>query len=433
MPLNAIEQWKQKGELLFNKNFGDNLFPKIDDFIASFFAFCDRLNKMDAALLTNDELKEILSQYQQFIQQSLTYFGVSTFQATYLLEEEIKKILQTKLKDNGKTDNYFIALSTPAEMDETMKERVEFSRLIKHNQVNSNELEQYSRRYPALFFNTYSKQEVLSFLKNKINCHKTIEEIDQEIIKIKQGLQRIKIQHQQIYAEFQNEILHHYAAVLQNNALHRYKLKHVWSGAEYLCLDFIIELCKRIGIPFDDFIKTYMFSDIHHFLEEKSGLPAAEIEARKKCMVIHHKNQSTKIYSGDEAIVYKNKFLIPCEKNNPTRNIIKGMTANKGKITGKARVVHVNDLQKFTIDCQQFQKDEILVTTMTSPIMVPIIEKASGIITDEGGICSHAAVISREFSIPCIVGTHGASFSIKTGDVIELNADVGIITLIGRK
>ena len=67
---------------------------------------------------------------------------------------------------------------------------------------------------------------------------------------------------------------------------------------------------------------------------------------------------------------------------------------------------------------------------MTSPIMVSLIEKAAGIITDEGGITSHAAVVSREFGIPCLVGTRRASKIIKTGDEIELDANTGCIKIL---
>ncbi len=436
IPLDAIERWKQKGEVLLHKEYSVKLFHKIDSFIASFFIFCDELNKTDFNLLSNKELNNILFEYQQYIKQALIYFSVSTPQATFILEQEIKKTLKSKLQDDAKTEECFILLSTPAELDETMKERIEFSNFIKQQKIDDQQyqmLEKHSRRFPALFFNTYSKEEVLEFLRSKLNehKHKTIEEIDNEIIKIKSGLDNVKQQHEEIYAGFQDENLPHYAAMLQQNGLYRYKLKHVWSGAEYLCLNFISELNKRIGIPFDDFIKTHMFSDIHDFLEGKAGLSKNEVEARKKCLVIHHKHQITNIYSGDEAIAYKNKFIAPPEKNKQSsNNIIKGMIANKGKITGKVRIVHVKDLQQFTIDCQQFQKGEILVTTMTSPIMVPILEKAAGIITDEGGICSHAAVISREFNIPCIVGTQGASFTLKTGDTIELDAEIGVIRKI---
>lgn len=109
---------------------------------------------------------------------------------------------------------------------------------------------------------------------------------------------------------------------------------------------------------------------------------------------------------------------------------IKGSIANKGAVRGIAHVVNVKDLNQFIKDSKAFQRGEILITTMTSPVMVPIIEKAAGIITDEGGITSHAAVISREFKIPCIVGTHGASKVIKTGDLVELDADRGMVRIV---
>ena len=109
---------------------------------------------------------------------------------------------------------------------------------------------------------------------------------------------------------------------------------------------------------------------------------------------------------------------------------IKGSIANKGVVRGLARVVNVKDLNQFIKDSKAFQRGEILVTTMTSPVMVPIIEKAAGIITDEGGITSHAAVVSREFKIPCIVGTHGASSIIKTGDMVKLDADQGVVKIV---
>ena len=59
--------------------------------------------------------------------------------------------------------------------------------------------------------------------------------------------------------------------------------------------------------------------------------------------------------------------------------------------------------------------------------------KAVAIVTDEGGLLSHAAIISRELKIPCIVGTKFATSMIKTGDLIEVDAEKGIIKIISRK
>ena len=73
------------------------------------------------------------------------------------------------------------------------------------------------------------------------------------------------------------------------------------------------------------------------------------------------------------------------------------------------------------------EKDDILVTSMTRPEFVPIMKMAAGIVTDEGGLTCHAAIVSRELGIPCIVGTQIATRSLKDGDRVEVNANHGLI------
>lgn len=65
--------------------------------------------------------------------------------------------------------------------------------------------------------------------------------------------------------------------------------------------------------------------------------------------------------------------------------------------------------------------------------MVVIMEKAAAIVTDEGGLMSHAAIVSREFGIPCVVGTKYATEVFKDGDLIEVNANNGIVRKVEEK
>ena len=78
----------------------------------------------------------------------------------------------------------------------------------------------------------------------------------------------------------------------------------------------------------------------------------------------------------------------------------------------------------------KMQKGEILVASMTRPEYVPAMKKAVAIVTDEGGLMSHAAIVSRELGIPCIVGTKIATSTLKTGDIVEVDADKGIVRKI---
>lgn len=105
--------------------------------------------------------------------------------------------------------------------------------------------------------------------------------------------------------------------------------------------------------------------------------------------------------------------------------LLRGLPASPGVATG---IVHVIDDPQ---NIDEFKQGEILVTTMTSPDWVPAMEKAAGIITDSGGMTCHAAIVSREMQIPCLVGTKslGASAmaTLKTGQEITLDAKNGVV------
>ena len=81
------------------------------------------------------------------------------------------------------------------------------------------------------------------------------------------------------------------------------------------------------------------------------------------------------------------------------------------------------DIMKEVIE---MKKGEVLVANQTRPFMMPAIYKASAIVTEEGGITSHAAIVSREFNLPCIVGAHNATSVFRTGDKILVDANKGI-------
>ena len=114
------------------------------------------------------------------------------------------------------------------------------------------------------------------------------------------------------------------------------------------------------------------------------------------------------------------------------QGIIKGQIAMKGFARGKVRLILHNKLN-IKKDVAKFKKGEILVTEMTRPDTILACKKASAIVTDEGGITSHAAIISRELGVPCIVGTINATKILKNGDLIEIDANEGIVKILKKK
>jgi pyruvate,water dikinase len=103
--------------------------------------------------------------------------------------------------------------------------------------------------------------------------------------------------------------------------------------------------------------------------------------------------------------------------------IVKGLAAGKrGYGIGVAKVVFTPDEASETM-----KKGDILVTDMTNPDFVPFMKIASAIVTDKGGVTSHAAIVSRELAIPCVVGTETATQVMKTGKEYTVDSRNGII------
>ncbi|MBU4015196.1 phosphoenolpyruvate synthase, partial [Patescibacteria group bacterium] len=80
----------------------------------------------------------------------------------------------------------------------------------------------------------------------------------------------------------------------------------------------------------------------------------------------------------------------------------------------------------------KMEKVDILVAGMTSPEFIIVMKKAKAIITDHGGMTSHAAIVSRELGIPAIIGTKIATQVLKDGDLVEVDADKGVVKILEK-
>ena len=101
--------------------------------------------------------------------------------------------------------------------------------------------------------------------------------------------------------------------------------------------------------------------------------------------------------------------------------ITKGLGASPGMASGKVKIIHNTD------ELDKVQVGDILVTVMTTPDMVPAMKRANGIITNEGGVTCHAAIVSRELGIPCVVGTGDASEILPENSMVTLDGDKGLV------
>lgn len=109
------------------------------------------------------------------------------------------------------------------------------------------------------------------------------------------------------------------------------------------------------------------------------------------------------------------------ERLGEAKVLVQGMGASPGIASGKVVLVKSFD------DITRVKEGSVLVTTMTNPDMVPAMKRAAAIVTDEGGRTCHAAIVSRELGIPCIVGTKNATTVLKEGMEVTVDAVRGVV------
>lgn len=101
--------------------------------------------------------------------------------------------------------------------------------------------------------------------------------------------------------------------------------------------------------------------------------------------------------------------------------LLRGIGASAGVITGAVRLILDSSHNS------KMKKGDVLVTTFTNPLFTPAILKASAIVTDEGSIMCHAAIVSREFGIPCVVGTKKATEALTDNMEVTVDGKKGIV------
>lgn len=159
--------------------------------------------------------------------------------------------------------------------------------------------------------------------------------------------------------------------------------------------------------------------ELINFMQKPERFRIELAKRQKTGLVIFSQSQNLEFLSGE-----RSKEYFDILENNFIGSEFSGSPASRGKIIGPVKIIFS------PADFGKMNEGDILVTPMTRPEFIPVMKKAGGIVTDEGGITCHAAIISRELGIPCIIGTQIASRVLHDGDLVDLNANHGIIKII---
>lgn len=187
--------------------------------------------------------------------------------------------------------------------------------------------------------------------------------------------------------------------------------------------DYLGEITQHIKSRFDLTADPGYLTlpELLDFLAEKMSKNEVEdlCSRRQKLYIARYRESGVKIYdkNPEDEIIEFEKSIVSSEDEN---RIVAGLAVNKGKVTGRVKIIHKLDDLKEDVDGM------VIVTHMTTPAMVPYLGKIAALITDEGGLLCHAAYVARELGKIAIVGTKNAAKILKDGDMVEVDADKGI-------
>lgn len=222
-------------------------------------------------------------------------------------------------------------------------------------------------------------------------------------------------------AEKQKDILNK----LDQVARGRLEFKNISTALFGVILGRILKLiAKRSGLKLDDLF-FYTMDELTSLLQKNTKI---SIQKRKSGYLLWKCRGQRGLIVGKRFRKLKN-IIANNEKSGFKNNILSGTAANKGKIRARVRLI-LHDKKNLSKEVASFERGRVLVTEMTRPQVIVACRKAAAIVTDEGGVTCHAAIVSRELKIPCVVGTKIATRVLKNGDLVEVDADKGIIRKI---
>ncbi|NQU97950.1 hypothetical protein HQ533_00640 [Candidatus Woesearchaeota archaeon] len=400
--------------------------------------YTEKISKID---LKKKSIKELIGYLKRFAPMQSRMYGYGVLLPLLdinwfsFIETTVKEFLKMKV-NKDKVNEYFQIISTPSEESfGTTQEKDLLSLEFKHRAIRSEikgkELSEVKKAFSEFYkdlqehtkshcwvYHVYSgpaftEDDFFAFIQTHIEKGlKPAEELE----RIRQEKEELIKRKEEIIAElkpdnFNEEIMRISGIVVWAKP----RRKDYQSKSYYHILESVIkELSARTGltktealsIPFEEFDRVDK-KKVKQIFEEH---------------VVYIDHGEVKGLYGKKAREFAEKYIKrEDEEEISESNEFKGAIACQGYAKGKVKIVNTSN------DIQKMEEGDILVSIATTPAIVSAMQKAAAIVTDEGGLTCHAAIVSRELGVPCIIGTKVATKVLKDGDSIVVDAKKGVV------
>ena len=229
--------------------------------------------------------------------------------------------------------------------------------------------------------------------------------------------ERTKAEQELALTEYEKSIFE----ALRNTVFMKLYRKDAASFSFYAMEPTLREFAKRIGVSYEEV--TYIAPGEHPAAVESPELRAA-LKGRMSYLVYDASQIPPRVLAEKEGREFIAKIYQ--DEVHGEVNELKGQCACIGTARGIARIVNLPS------EMSKLNSGDILISIATTPDIVPAMKKAGAIVTEQGGITSHAAIVSRELNVPCVIGTRIATKVIHDGDEVEVDATRGTVKVLKR-
>jgi len=383
--------------------------------------------------LTNysfDELRETFSLCNKNLNDLFVVFEASAPQYTALVEGYVKDLLLEKVPTE-KVNEIFHTLTLPEEQTPMLEEETEREKLFnKLRGLSTKEKDGLLNDHVRKFGLTYAADgaQPLKLDELKKDRERWIKggSVSGIVEKWKKDINDLSKKKQSISSEYEisKELLDLTEDIAYLGALRINLRVKGWMPIAYILTQEILpKLSENFEYSLEELLACRDF-EIKNILMGDNNITKEELRNRNIFVAYGLHNKKDFFLSGvNGQESFKSEFEFP------VLNEVKGQSAMRGVVEGQCFVIKWDnvDISKLV---EEMPKGAILVAGQTRPQLMPLIKKASAIVTDEGGLLSHAAIVSRELRIPAVIGTKHATDILKTGMKVKVDADNGVVTPI---
>ncbi len=392
----------------------------------AFYKKCIEIGKTDLGKLSD---KELIKLHDEFLEIGLNKNSSSSLIDGFalgtdeLIAEKIKQVYEKNtIKDEMRFSEVFSTLTAPLHLSFINKAEIELLKIALKKKDRKKLLKEHQKKF-FWIRNNYVDDNVLDVkyfekeLRNVLSMKKDIGKIIRDIEKtpnVNKNKKQVLIKKLKLSKE-----LKYLIKVSEDFTYWQDERKKGSFWTTHYASLILKEISKRTKIPLEE-MKYMSPREVSMIFDKKPSIK--ELQARRKNGVYYWDKQGHEAVFGKECDKVKKAILGNLDLSEV--DDFRGLTACTGKARGRVKIV------KSVKEIDKVNKGDILVAVMTRPDYIPAMKKSAAIVTDEGGVTCHAAIVARELGIPCIIGTKIATKVLKEGMLVEVNANHSWVRIV---